>query len=244
MDVAVREAAASSPYGFMAASRALIEACSDTIESLGAVPVTLAEHFAMIARCLDGHEASPVESQELQDALIHFTHGRRLSKDEVAPASHRAKQAAEYVKRAEAASPGVQDLYDDCCSMIHPAAASVLSLFKMKSQSSQHFEFGYDLSFARGILEELCAKHSAVFPKLLQMGYNPGLLTLGVINRFGVFPRVRGLNDLAGIGGWKCVDDALRRAVIPKRAGNGTRFGRNERCFCGSGQKYKKCHGR
>ena len=32
-------------------------------------------------------------------------------------------------------------------------------------------------------------------------------------------------------------------AVRPGYSPSGTRMGRNDPCWCGSGQKYKKCHG-
>jgi preprotein translocase subunit SecA len=43
-----------------------------------------------------------------------------------------------------------------------------------------------------------------------------------------------------GGGGGAAVNDALRPGFTPA----GARIGRNDPCFCGSGLKYKKCHGR
>jgi preprotein translocase subunit SecA len=35
------------------------------------------------------------------------------------------------------------------------------------------------------------------------------------------------------------------RAAVPAQgAGAGAKLGRNDPCYCGSGVKYKKCHGR
>jgi preprotein translocase subunit SecA len=39
-------------------------------------------------------------------------------------------------------------------------------------------------------------------------------------------------------------DGAAADGAKPGHTPSGQRIGRNEPCWCGSGQKYKKCHGR
>jgi preprotein translocase subunit SecA len=41
------------------------------------------------------------------------------------------------------------------------------------------------------------------------------------------------------VPGDAAVDGGTRQGYTP----SGERIGRNEACWCGSGQKYKKCHG-
>ena len=47
---------------------------------------------------------------------------------------------------------------------------------------------------------------------------------------------MRGAREVPG-------DAAASGGVRPGFTPSGARIGRNEPCWCGSGQKYKKCHG-
>ncbi len=58
-------------------------------------------------------------------------------------------------------------------------------------------------------------------------------------------PATRGIreslgDEVVGTGGGSNGSSALRPGFAP----DGRRMGRNDACFCGSGLKYKKCHGR
>jgi preprotein translocase subunit SecA len=60
-------------------------------------------------------------------------------------------------------------------------------------------------------------------------------------------PAVRGVRESIGdqvVGGSGVGGGGAGGALRPGYAPDGRRMGRNDVCFCGSGLKYKKCHGR
>jgi preprotein translocase subunit SecA len=44
-------------------------------------------------------------------------------------------------------------------------------------------------------------------------------------------------------GGSQVSENRSEQAAVPAARVNGKKLGRNDPCFCGSGKKYKRCHG-
>jgi hypothetical protein len=82
--VATREYEAGSLFGWAAACRGLIECAGDTGQSLGIVPLTLAQAHRVINKEISGNGSGPiVTSPSLEDSLIHFTHARNARGDHI-----------------------------------------------------------------------------------------------------------------------------------------------------------------
>jgi hypothetical protein len=83
---------------FAASLRGLVEASSDAFYSLRPVPPTLAFNRDIIEPALKGQLNEVSIIQELEDRLIHFVYGRKISKSEKGAAqdSHIALEPKEY----------------------------------------------------------------------------------------------------------------------------------------------------
>ena len=193
---------------FCASFRALIESVADAYDSLSNVAISLAEYHGRVNALLQLKEGPGVLAQELEDQLIHFSHARKLSKGEVAPTSHSAKPAAEYVRSLEKADlPRLYECYQQLCQYTHPAAHSVGHLLVSVPPGPGDL-FLLTPSTDRKCIEVLVDEYQSLILPLLMVAFNPGALVLKVLLYFEV-PQfhsegIRGF-DLRGIPGWiKC----------------------------------------
>lgn len=128
-------------------------------------------------------------SKELEDTLIHFTHGRKLLKGEEAPCTHRARQPWEYIKRIEELNVnGVKVLYSELCELVHPAAGSVLTWF---IKEGDHFVTNSSTQSSQVNLKANSAM--PVLSEVLMAAYNPPIATLKVLRKFGLFRQIDAL---------------------------------------------------
>jgi hypothetical protein len=123
---------AKSLFGVYAAHRGFLESTADSLYSLGAAPTMLASNLtAIIHRLKTRHTDTIILSKELEDRLIHFTHGRKLERGENADPVHAARQIREYLDSLEAVGiSNVHALYSELCSLTHPSAESVMIWFE------------------------------------------------------------------------------------------------------------------
>lgn len=126
-DACVVHATSQPNYlAFCAALRGLVEVAADTKYSLEPVPLTIAEAAADIVESLNGKLNNfPFQSIELENALIHFHHARKVARDETAPPTHKAETAAKYVAAIDHADYPVRELYSELCQVVHPAEPSL-----------------------------------------------------------------------------------------------------------------------
>ena len=207
IDASVREHRASNLPGWASCVRALLESAGDSSEALRAVPGTLAEHHRFIRRCLSGQESRPSGSKELEDRLIHFTHGRRLGSAEKGrvPPSHKAKLTRDYIAELQAHRlPGVPSLYSELCEHSHPAASSVEYCFSAVNGGPA---FRIDPRQDRLRIDAILDRHRLVFHDPLMICFNPVLLSLRVIQAFRLFPELPQLYDvdLTPIPAWTTI---------------------------------------
>jgi hypothetical protein len=209
VDAAVREYRAGSLFGWASACRSLLEAAGDSGHSLGAVPLTLAHLHRKIQVEINGQGfGPPMVSRELEDALIHFTHARKLKKGDPAPESHRARQSWEYVKFIEDMNiNGAKELYAYLCELVHPAAESVSTMFVLQ-------EGGWTVSLKneQAVLEIKRCENRNLLSNVLMAAYNPPFMTLKVLHKFGVFAQINELRkyDFSNIPLWQKSEVALR----------------------------------
>lgn len=110
---------------FLSSVRSLTEFSGDAVHSLNQVPLTLAKNNSNIRKMLNGKAKAIFASKELEDALIHYTHARKLKPHDASVEAHRAKQTYEYVKELEPYAPKIYEMYTELCAYAHPAAQSV-----------------------------------------------------------------------------------------------------------------------
>lgn len=117
IQVAIREHDAGSLYGCVSACRSLIESAGDIGHSLNPVAHTLARIRDAIKAEIAGKAGETMLlSDDLENALIHFTHARKLAKTEMAPDSHKAKRSFQYIDMVERMKiVGVKTFYAKLC---------------------------------------------------------------------------------------------------------------------------------
>lgn len=119
---------AQSLFGACAAYRGFLESAADSLYSLRAAPTMLASNLTAIVHRLERRRTDTIiASKDLEDRLIHFTHGRKLERGESADPVHAARQIREYLDSLKAVGvPDAHALYAELCSLTHPAAESDL----------------------------------------------------------------------------------------------------------------------
>lgn len=207
IDASVREYRASNLPGWASCVRALLESIGDSAEALRALPGTLAENHRIIRRCLSGQESRLSGSTELEDRLIHFTHGRRLDPTDKGrvPPSHKAKPTKDYIAELEAHGlPGVPSLYSELCEHSHPAAKSVAYCFSAVDGGPA---FRIDPRQDRLAIDAIVERHRQVFDDLLMICFNSILLSLRVFHVFRLFPDLPELHgdNLTPIPAWATI---------------------------------------
>jgi hypothetical protein len=208
-DSIVREYGAGNLFGWASASRSLIEAAGDIAFSLSDVPLTLASLNRAIIEQLSSKLPVPsLIARELEDALIHFSHARKISKTEGAPVSHKARQSAEYVGYIEKMNiDGARDLYSLLCELVHPAASSVEVLFSGDGRS-----WAASTSNEQIKLNALVKKNREIMGGILQASYNPPIITLRVLHRFDRFTQIPSLKRwrFDDVPIWRKIEEKLR----------------------------------
>lgn len=190
IDVATREYSAENLFGWAAACRSLMESAGDIMHSLGPVPLTLAKHKEAVLRQLSAKDDTKIViSTDLEDALIHFTHARKVRKEETAPDSHKAEPSWKYIKHLEDMSiVGANSLYSELCDIVHPAADSVRYLFESSGQK-------YRLSdrTESNTIQTMAQANKETLGGCLEAALNPPILTLKMLQNFHLFKKVKGL---------------------------------------------------
>jgi hypothetical protein len=169
---------------FASSFRSLIESTADSFDALMAVGVTVAENSTVINERLNKKGGSFIIISELEDDLIHYSHARRLEKNEDAPKSHKAKSAAAYVQSLDKKTDSnFYDCYAHLCQLTHPAAEGVLH---MMPQIDDYYIF--DEKHGTSKIENLVEKYNSSFADLICYAFNPAILALKVINYIDVPP--------------------------------------------------------
>lgn len=168
---------------FCASIRGLLEAASDSCETQKSIPITLAENHKLFSQILKGKSKELTICTELEDILIHFSHARRLSKEErdTLPSTHIAKPAKTYVSGLENQEPGGwYAWYEELCEYCHPAARSTsYMMMGIDSENSIFMPSTDDIH-----LEEIIKARSRHLEEILRLAFAPALLTLKVLSYF------------------------------------------------------------
>jgi SEC-C motif len=178
---ALRAADDSNLLAFAACFRGFLESCADSFTALYAVPHTVADVHTVVRRALAGRQSQVVLAYDLEEALIHFSHARRLDKGDPSPASHRAEQIATYVDSITVEDPEkkVKACYERLCQFSHPSALSVFCFADFDGTDVR-------LNPARDETEitSFCGEFRGAFERLIMLGVVPALVSLRLLNEF------------------------------------------------------------
>jgi hypothetical protein len=203
---------------FMASLRGFLESAADSFHSLQDVPTLLADSHAVVRKAIKGQLSQMVLSTDLENTLIHFTHARRLEKDEHAPSSHRARQIKEYLESlAIGGDYRLAECYRELCEVTHPAASSVMCFAQMGQDSIGTI---YELVSQPDSdhIRHFCESYRDVMLRIVSLGVMPPLVTLRLINEFDERSLLTEAVTNVGIEGhnvWKQIAARLRDSAPP-----------------------------
>ena len=182
----VSAATERNSLAFAAAYRGLLESSADSATALANIPMTLAEHYSTIAEALYGKSNTVTISEEVEDQLIHFSHGRFIgsAEKESVPRSHRARSAAQYLKIfGEARIPRLASLYQELSDLAHPAKSSVWMWLTQLDDRGLNFVLSQDQDDS--IISEFLQPNETLL-EILMWAFNPPVLVLNSLNYFSI----------------------------------------------------------
>lgn len=158
--------------------RSLIESAADSLDGISGVAQTIAENVAAVNKLLAMQSDKIVISKELEDQLIHFSHGRKVAKHEPAPQCHAAKSARSYIDRLELLGlDQAHAVYGRLCQVTHPASDSV-SHFLSQIGGSEFRLFPHN---DRVAISALVSGEEVFFTALLRYAFNQPIILLRVL---------------------------------------------------------------
>ncbi len=163
---------------FLTSLRALVEFTGDTTHALQSVPLGLASNSQAIVSTLNRSAKGALGARNLEDTLIHYTHGRKLRRTEASFESHIAKRTVEYVKSLEPFEPRVYELYTELCGFAHPAAQSLAA--HMIPANSENWVLIVDPG--KEVISSFIDKWRPIYLDLPCIAINQALCTLKVLS--------------------------------------------------------------
>jgi len=215
---------------FAAALRGLLESSADSWFTFRLVPMSLATHHYHIGRAVRGKSKRFHVMAELEEALIHFTHARRLSKGEKAhaPKAHDAMTIQSYLRSLGADYDKIAALYERLCALTHPSAESLFLFVEDYTASTWRLQ-QWD---QKALLAELHTAFYDVFSDMLIRALNLPLTLLKLLNTFNepsLFTSALQSVDMRQIPAWSQIEQAIERSArTPMRPSPGPRAGDGE----------------
>lgn len=190
---------------FCANLRSLIESAADSLAGVAGAAQTFSENSNSVNDSLKFKSNLIVINRELEDHLIHFSHGRKLEKGDGAPQYHSAKSARSYIDQLESLGLAqAHTLYGLLCQVTHPASDSVSHFLSVKGD----VEFTLFPHNDRAAITALIQRHEALLHALLCYAFNQPIILLRVLLHLDL-PEYHSNEifrlDLSGMPGWqKC----------------------------------------
>ncbi|MDF4637952.1 hypothetical protein P3393_23360 [Vibrio parahaemolyticus] len=168
-----------SYYGFCCAIRGLVESCSDSFYSLGKITYPVAENFKHIKEALEQKTDTIVFAEELENELIHYIYGRKLSAAERRnnPESHNAMQVRQYLDSMKSAD--LDQLYAELCQISHPSMLSNVPF--MYSQGEDNLVI-HNQNIDKQLIEDLLKRHRKTIYDASMLAIVPALCSFKMIN--------------------------------------------------------------
>ncbi len=202
---------------FMATFRGFLESAVDSFDALSSVPIALAENFNTIESIITekNRTAQIIISKELEDTLIHFSHGKKTKKADNAPDSHKAKTIRDYISSLERKdSSEIGDCYSELCESTHPAGQSVYVFTEIIDSKSGKFTFSQTKDKIN--IESFCNRHKNIFDLLFQAQFNTSLFILRILNSFSIKEfETESINSISlkNIKGWRKIENYLPNKI-------------------------------
>jgi hypothetical protein len=201
-------------FGMYAACRGFLESAADAVYSLGGVPATLAPNLTFIrARIKEKPTDTVAISKELEDRLIHFSHGRKLQRGEIADPVHSAKQIREYLDGLK--QLGIADvhaLYGELCSISHPSAESVVIWFDGVKEGDQ-VTWSRTGAEQRERIDEFLDRWRATNVGVFNAAFVPVFMSLRILHKLDFLPKIPGLKSfpLERFPTWERIERQMRK---------------------------------
>ncbi|MBQ4844574.1 hypothetical protein [Pseudoalteromonas sp. MMG005] len=166
-------------YGFCASLRGLLEACSDSFYSIGKVIIPISENFSHIKSAIDGKATELVLATEIENELIHYIYGRKLSASERESFedSHKAKQVRQYLDSIQ--SENLNSLYSELCQVSHP---SLMSFTPFMMETSDHRLVLHNEFIDEELNKNLLERHKSTIHETTVFALGPALCSLKLVN--------------------------------------------------------------
>lgn len=166
-------------YGFCASLRGLLEACSDSFFSIGKIIIPIAENFSHIKDAIDGEAKKTVLATDIENELIHYIFGRKLSISERQSFedSHKAKQVREYLDSIQ--SDSLNELYSELCQVSHP---SLMSFIPFMMATSEHGLMLHNESIDEELNKNILERHRSTIYETTVFALGPALCSLKLVN--------------------------------------------------------------
>jgi hypothetical protein len=199
---------------YAAAMRGLLESRADSWFTFRFVPMTLANHHYHTLRAIRGKSKRVAVMPEIEDALIHFTHARRLQKEKKgeAPKSHEAMTIQNYLRSLDADYEKAAVLYERLCSLTHPSAESLAPFIGDSTRSTWRLT----QRDQKQIAKDLHAAFYDVFSDILIKALNLPLTLLKLLNTFkepSLFTPTMGAAEARNIPIWPKIQRAIERSA-------------------------------
>lgn len=166
-------------YGFCASLRGLLEACSDSFYSIGKVIGPISDNFSHIKDSLDGIATTTVLATDLENELIHYIYGRKLSASErdTFDVSHNAKQVREYLNSVN--SDSLNSLYSELCQVSHP---SLMSFIPFMMETQEHGLMLHNESIDNELNKNLLERYHSTIHETTTFALGPAVCSLKLVN--------------------------------------------------------------
>jgi hypothetical protein len=201
-------------FGAFSACRGFLESAADTFYSLGAVPKTLAPRLTLIrARIRERPTDTIFASRELEDRLIHFSHGRRLQRNEIAEPMHAARQMREYLDELKQGGvPDVHAYYSELCSITHPSAESVMIWFDAEKDGQEVVWQRTNVAH-RDRIEKFLLSWKKTNELVVAAAFVPALMSLRMLHKLDFLPKIPSLKlfPLEKMPAWRELERHIRK---------------------------------
>ena len=198
---------------FASAFRGFMESIADSTTALFGTPMTLASMHPIISESLAGRSGDIVETADLENAFIHFSHARYIKRSQQAETltTHRARSAQDYAKVfGDRFAVERSECYRYLSDLTHPAAPSVWMWLAPVNEDVSEFELSTNQHEA--IISSFLTQYETLFRDLTYAAFNTPVLVLHMLNFFSVeeFHTTDLWNwNLDGIPAWQKCKDAL-----------------------------------
>jgi hypothetical protein len=214
LDALLAAVQAKSLFAACAAYRGFLESAADSLYSLGAGPRTLADNLtAIIHRLKKRRMDTIIASKEMEDRLIHFTHGRKLERSENPDPVHAARQIREYLDSLKAVGvPDVHALYAELCSITHPAAESVLIWFEGAKEDDAVI-WRRSATPPGEQIAGLLAHWKKTNDGVMNAAFVPAFMCLRILHKVDFLPKIPSLRSfpLKNFPGWQQIERQIRK---------------------------------